>query len=161
MALEEDASWQGNAPDSPLWREIVDLHVFFVDWFTGVCPNDDAIFQARFTSRFDPHALYVMPGGTEFEIAAFAPGLKAAHGGNPDFAIHIRSVRSRGLGNGLVLALYEELQRGALASENSENARLTTAILRRNKATPNGFKWLHLQETWLPEERCAAADFTW
>ncbi|NQW12500.1 MAG: hypothetical protein HQ481_21760 [Alphaproteobacteria bacterium] len=153
--------WTIEPETSSIWREIAELHVFFVDWFTGACADDDAIFDARFTSRFDANALYVMPGGDVHAFASFAAKFQAAHGSNPNFGIHIRSVRSRALGEEQVLALYEELQRGAKASEHAENARLTTAVFRQDATMPNGLKWLHLHETWLPEDARAAADFAW
>ena len=56
----------------------------------------------------------------------------------------------------LIAATYEEWQRNALASTPKDNGRIATVLFRREEER---LRWLHLQETWLPDERMRAGPF--
>jgi hypothetical protein len=154
-----DENMNATSP-SPVAREILELHEFFVDWFTGACAKSDAEFDRRFTSHFDPAFHIVLPGGLMLPGAALGEGLKQAHGSNPAFRIRIRDLRERAVpGTEVVIATYEEWQKHALNSEPVNNARLSSATLRLAPNAPNGVLWLHLHESWLPPGRLSADAF--
>ena len=127
-------------------REVVELHEFFVDWFNGSCPGDDATYEARFASHLSPELHYRMPGGEAFTRDQLLAALKPAHGKNPDFRIKVRNVAVRFEDEHCVLATYEELQRGAKSSDRSDSIRCTTVLFLRDG---NHLRWHHIHECWL------------
>lgn len=134
-------------------REIEELHVFFVDWFTGAAPKDR--LESRFCVAMDADMVFVSPDGTRLGRADLIAGFKGAHGANPVFRIAIRDVKvQREIGD-LVSATYTEWQRGAARSGRAENGRFTTVLMTRN--APH--RWLHVHETWLPEAEQAAGSY--
>ncbi|MEM9489993.1 MAG: hypothetical protein AAGC55_12675 [Myxococcota bacterium] len=139
--------------------EIVDLHEFFVEWFTGSCESSDAIFAERFTSRFTKSSILIPPGGQLMNAANLGTSIRAAYGKNPAFRIAIRNVAVRREQDGLLLATYEEWQRGAIYSSPPENGRLSTALFEVASAAPGGLRWLHIHETWLPAAVMAAGPY--
>ena len=69
--------------------EITDLHVFFVNWFTGSGFASDADADAAFDAfldRFSNDFHYVTTGGNKIGKPDLA-GMHAARGSNPDFVI--------------------------------------------------------------------------
>lgn len=133
--------------------EIETLHEFFVNWFAGTSPPDSLHELVR--TRFDPGFVIVPPSGTLLTLEDLVDGLQAVHGKNPGFRIAIRNVRLRHASGDLVLATYEEWQRNAKASQPPDNARISTALLRKSKS----LQWLHVHETWLPETVRSAGPF--
>ena len=133
--------------------EIEDLHVFFVDWFTGKAPKTQ--LESRFLSSMDADMVFVSPEGDRLSRTDLTVGFEGAHGGNPDFRIAIRDVEvHREIGD-LVLATYTEWQRGSKRSGREQSGRLTTVLMTRN--APH--RWLHVHETWLPEAEQAAGPY--
>ena len=57
--------------------------------------------------------------------------------------------------DGYLLATYEEWQRNGLASTPFDNGRLATVFF----ATGERLRWLHIHETWLPQEVMAAGPY--
>ncbi len=57
-----------------------------------------------------------------------------------------RGVRSRTVGDGLVLVTYEEHQ----TTGGEHEGWLSSALFRAREGRPNGVEWLHMQETYLP-----------
>ena len=134
-------------------QEIDDLHVFFVEWFNGTADKDS--YEARFVSRFDPGVIFVGPNGMLLEHEQLMGMMRDAHGSNPDFRIAIRDVTIRQQSAEQLIVTYTEWQRNAINSDEADNGRLTTAVL----STTKPFRWLHIHETWLPEEIAAAGPY--
>lgn len=131
--------------EAAIRAEIEDLHVFFVDWFTGTAAKDQ--LETRFGAAMDEGVVFVSPDGARLERADLMNGFAIGHGANPDFRIAIRDVKvQREIGD-LVLATYTEWQRGAARSGRADNGRFTTVLMTRD--APH--RWLHVHETWLPE----------
>lgn len=133
--------------------EIEDLHAFFVDWFAGRAAKSD--LETRFAAAMDPELVFVSPDGRRLGRADLIGLFEGGHGANPDFRIAVRDVRVLRETGGLALATYTEWQRRAANSARPENGRFTTVLMAR--AAP--FRWLHLHETWLPEQEQDAADY--
>jgi len=133
--------------------EIEALHAFFVGWFSGSLA--EAEFESGFLSRFAADFLLVPPAGTLLTLGQLADGVRSAHASNPEFRIAIRNVTLRRRLDGYLLATYEEWQRNALASKPPENARLATVLFAEGRP----LRWLHVHETWLPEEVARAGPY--
>ena len=133
--------------------EVVDLHRFFVDWFTGAA--EPAALDTRLGASLHDDFFYVFPGGQTLTRDGLLAGLRGAHGSNPDFRIVVRDVTVRFTPGDTVLATYTEWQSGAKASARPNNARLSTVLMTRRAP----FVWMHLQETWLPEDVQDAGDY--
>jgi hypothetical protein len=126
--------------------EIVELHRFFVDWFTGHCPKNRAGF-ARVADALAPGFVQVDPAGRERRRGPLLTALRAAHGsraGEP-FAIRIVRPKIQLVRRGLALAIYEERQR----SGGAITRRRSSALFQPAATAPGGVAWLHLQETWI------------
>ena len=141
--------------ESLVTREIEDLHVFFVSWFSGSAPDDDAWFQDEFTDRFHLSFVLIPPGGNMLDLGTLTSSIRSRHGSNPDFRIAIRNVKVRLCWENYVLATYEEWQRNALASKPPDNGRLASVLFQNG----DSLKWLHVHETWLPVEVMAAGPY--
>jgi len=133
--------------------EVEALHERFVGWFTGQLP--EAAFETEVLARFDPEFILIPPAGVVLDRDSLGEMLHSAHGSNADFRIAIRNVQLRQKLNGYLLATYEEWQRNALASDPPDNARVASVVFRQTEP----LKWLHVQETWLPEAVAAAGPY--
>ena len=140
-------------------QEVIDLHQFFQDWFQGVLPKTDHAF-ARFAGVMDPAFHIVTPSGRKISIDTLGPGLRQAHGTwtrdsdeGQGSRIWIKNTEVRPLTEELALVTYEEWQ----TRTGTTKGRLSTAILQRDPEAPNGVRWLHVHETWLPERNEASA----
>jgi len=148
--------------DDPVAKEIIDLHVFFEDWFRGNCNNSDRVFKKRLMSRMDIDFYIVLPSGEAYYGEQFWPEMRKAHGSNPDFKISLRNfTRKMQIGRITFLANYEEWQQNAQNSTPKNNGRVSTAVFVADKSTPNGVRWVHVHETWLPAKTIKAASFDW
>ena len=134
-------------------RDIVELHAFFVGWFNGTVAQEE--LTPRFLSRLDPDFVFISPEGRVMGVEDLAAAFQTGFGTNTAFKIQIRDVALRREIGNTVLVTYTEWQIGAKASAQANNARVTTALM--EKGSP--FRWLHMQETWLPEEVRAASPF--
>jgi len=139
--------------DDRVLAEVEALHGFFVGWFSGRLPKH--AFQSGFLDRFDPAFVLIPPAGTFMGLEALGSAVHSAHATNPEFRIAIRNVRVLRQLDGHVLATYEEWQRNALASTPPDNARVATVLF----AEGEPLHWLHVHETWLPEEVASAGPY--
>jgi hypothetical protein len=132
--------------EADVQAEIEALHKFFVGWFSGSL--EEADFQPGFLSRFDENFLLIPPAGILLSLDDIADSVRSAHDTNPEFRIAIRNVTLRRRFDGQILATYEEWKRNALASKPPENARIATVLFRDERP----LRWLHIHETWMPDE---------
>ena len=135
-------------------QEVLDLHAFFQDWFQGLLPKTDESF-ARFADVMDPDFHIISPAGRLTSIKDLGPGLRGVHGkwrrasNEADASrIWIENIQVHELAGDLALVTYEEWQ----VAEGPAKGRLSTAVFRRDPQTPNGVRWLHVHETWLPAD---------
>ena len=134
-------------------REIEELHEFFVGWFSGALPLSE--FENGFLVRFDADFLLIPPAGSLLTLDQLKDGIYRNHDTNPDFRISLRNVQVQRVFDTHVLATYEEWQRNALASKPPDNARIASVIFQRSRP----LRWLHVHETWLPEEVARAGPY--
>ena len=127
--------------------EVHELHRFFQDWFNAELPDDAASF-ARFEQVLAAGFEIIGPGGQLVTRSSVLQAVRGGHGQAPDgsFRIEIQNVRSRTVGEGMVIVTYEEHQtRGGIT-----RAWLSSALFRARGGLPNGVEWVHVQETYLP-----------
>lgn len=129
--------------------EIVGLHHFFQDWFTGALPQTEEAF-ARMRNALAADFAIISPGGVLTERAALLQNLFRAHGQQPHMRIWIERVQIRQQVGELVVATYEEWQSSGEQPANPPTARLSTALFRRRDENNHALEWLHVHETWLP-----------
>jgi len=131
-------------------QEVVELHRFFEAWFNAEIPPGEESF-GRFTAVMADGFVIVSPDGVLTERQALIDRLRDAYGawrktGRPG-RIRIENLQVRHSGGQQALVVYEEWQE----VDGKQRGRLSSALLRRNEATPNGVEWLHVHEVWLPE----------
>ena len=133
-------------------KEIIELHEFFVDWFAARIEYSDKNF-ARFENVMAKEFEIISPTGIKTVRNDLVNKLKNAHGfrANADkpFLIRIKNINIRQIESNHYLSTYEEWQK----IDGSSKGRLSTAIFKRKSDTPNGVEWLHVHETWLPEDQ--------
>ena len=148
--------------DDPVAKEIIELHVFFEDWFRGNCNDSERVFKKRLLSRMDIDFRIILPNGECFYGEQFWPEMRKAHGTNPKFKISLRNFsRKLQIGRKTIVANYEEWQKDASNSKPANNGRVSTAVFVADNAAPNGFKWVHAHETWLPAKIVSKEKFDW
>ena len=127
--------------------EIAELHAFFEDWFVGRLPDDDQAF-ARFADAMGEGFEIVSPAGTATGRDDLLAMLRSAHSSSAEGALRIwtDNVTARSVGDGLILARYEEWQEAG----GETKGRVSSAVLREDSSAPGGFLWLSVHETWLP-----------
>jgi hypothetical protein len=133
--------------------EIEALHAFFVGWFGGTLA--ESAFEEGFLRRFDPDFRLVPPAGTLLALEDLAGSVRRGHATNPRFRIAIRNVRVQRVLEGHVLATYEEWQGNALASKPPDNGRIASVLFRVGEP----LCWLHVHETWLPQDVQSAGPY--
>lgn len=134
-------------------EEVEELHEFFVGWFSGRLP--ESAFETGFQRRFSPDLIFIPPAGRLLGLADLSSSIRAGYASNPGFRVQIRDVRVRREFDGYLLATYEEWQRNGLASTPPDNGRVATVLF----GTGECLRWLHIHETWLPQEVMAAGPY--
>jgi hypothetical protein len=140
-----DTGWQA---------EIEELHDFFQRWLGGDLPNTRAAY-ARLEHALAPEFALISPDGTLQLRDQLLEQLRHAHGSRPGWRMWIERPQLRFRQTGLAVATYEEWQRHA---NSTMTARLSTVVFRDQLGTPNGLTWLHVHETWLPDEMVRAKE---
>ena len=127
--------------------EVAELHQFFQDWFQGKLGETDEAF-ARFASVMAEGFEIISPAGRAMKRDVILDAVRAGHGKEPDAKIWIENHRHLFTHGDLSLVTYEEWQ----TMGEKKRGRLSTALLRITQNTPNNLQWLHVHETWLPED---------
>ena len=127
-------------------REVIELHQFFQDWFTGTIANEPASF-ARFADVMSSDFEIIGPSGNHVRRAALIEQLRAGYAvhAKKAFSISVENVQVRMLTTDLALVTYEEWQ----TKGETRDARRSSALLRSQDGTPNGWVWVHVHETWM------------
>ncbi len=168
---------EADAGAAKVVAEVIDLHVFFVQWFTDTGPWEDDVAAAdaafdEFLGRFADSFEYVTTGGKKLGKAMLA-GMRGARGGHPkDGGFRIETVDHEfqpvpHSGGRAFAGTYKEMQQGAVNasddSHNGTNGRFSTALFEVMGAddppTPCGVRWLRLHECWLSDEEIASFDW--
>jgi len=119
-------------------REVRELHDFFERWYAGDCePAEIARLDV-----LDPSFIMIAPDGRSLSGDAVRSSIDAALGLRP-LTIEIRNVKVE---PSAPFGTYEEWQ----TIEGTTSGRISTAVMASEPGAPNGLRWMHLHETWLP-----------
>lgn len=128
-------------------QEIEELHQFFQDWYNGVLPQSNEAF-ARFADAMALGFTIIFPSGNVMRREPLVEALYKSYDGRDGFRIWIKNVQIHQKVGDVIVASYQEWQR----DQEQTTARLSSVILERDSNAPNGLRWLHVHETWLPNE---------
>jgi hypothetical protein len=121
--------------------EVRELHAFFERWYCGAADPREIIRLDVLADSF----VMIGPDGREFDVQMVRASVEAAYGSRST-KFNIRNVAVR---PNAPIGTYEEWQ----TAEGITTARISTAVMMPAVDTPNGLRWLHLHETWLPDAR--------
>jgi hypothetical protein len=136
-------------------EEIVDIHRFLSKWISGACTGDEATYRKGLASRLSKNFVLVTPLGKTFTGEAFTRMMRGNHGSDPTLQIDIRNVEVRHREDTIVVVTFEAWQ-GRPADLQRVNAtpqgrgRVCTVVMKHRR---DRFEFLHVHETWLPDER--------
>jgi len=136
--------------------EIESLHTFFCEWFAGHLPKES--FNEKFLNRLSKDLVFIPPAGSNLGLDDLSSSIYRGYASNPDFRIQIRNVSVTREFDGYIVATYEEWQRNALASTPPDNGRIATVVFAVDGPSEK-LTWLHIHETWLPDEVIAAGPY--
>lgn len=91
----------------------------------------------------------VSPRGVIDEREELLDSIRDAHGKRSGFEIEIEDVQVRHQFGDVIVATYQEWQE----SSADTTGRLSTVVFRREGSK---LRWLHVHETWLPDQGCEA-----
>jgi len=138
--------------DAHCRQEVLELHRFFEEWFRADLAGGEEALK-RFSEVLDPAFKIIFPDGRTVGRDSIVEQVRGAYGsrrgGELPFRIRIDNLRVRSLDDGIELVIYEEWTR----LKGHWDGRLSSALFAPAPGTPNGVRWLHLQETALPEKR--------
>ncbi len=127
--------------------EIVGLHRFFEQWFKGELSETDESFS-RFADVMAEGFEIISPAGRAMKRDVILDAVRAGHGKEHESKIWIENHRHLLTHGDLSLVTYEEWQ----GTGDKKRGKLSTSLLRITENTPNNLQWLHVHETWLPED---------
>jgi hypothetical protein len=122
-------------------REVVELHAYFVEVFTGRLRD-----FSRCEAAFSPRLEMVTPEGRLVTRAQVLEGLKRATA-RADFRITIHDIAAVREDAGSVLLRYIEEQ----YRDGETTRRLSIALFETASTAPCGVAWRYLQETWIED----------
>ena len=143
--LSMTSASQSTEMDERCRKEVLELHQFFQDWFTGKLENTPENL-ARFTAVVDEGFQIVSPEGGVSTREQILDRVERAHGARSALRIWIENYSSRPLAEGVQLVSYEEWQE----TEGQTRGRISTAVFTHASQAPNGVRWVRVHETWLP-----------
>lgn len=126
----------------PNWqREVDELHQFFQALFLGEIDSvdrADVVFGSDFT--------FVGPDGSLATRAEVLAQLEAGRGHTSQLLIGIEGHRTIADSRTVIVGEYIEVHQFA----DGGNRRRTTVVFVVDPDAPNGVRWCHAHETWLP-----------
>ena len=140
-------------------HEVDDLHNLFLAWYAGQPAKDRDWYDQTIGARMDAQFSIVSPSGTTLTQEDILTLIYEGYGLSREFSIKTRNANLLRLDGNVVLVSYEEWQHHAVNTPVSQNGRISTALLAVDNTQPNGLRWLHVHETWLPDEIQKAGNY--
>ncbi|WP_290652603.1 DUF4440 domain-containing protein [Aquisalimonas sp.] len=135
----------GQFPIAAAHREVEALHAFFQSWFRGDASSE--AFQ-RLEQALADGFVIVTPDARILERRAIIDGVCSQYATDPHAQLEIRRISPRTVRGPIAIVTYEEWQ---ARQGGPMRGRLSTVVLQADTEGPNGLRWLHVHETWLPE----------
>ena len=126
--------------DTSVRGEVIRLHRFFEDWYTGL-PGPRI---AEFKDAMDPQFMIVTPEGNLLDHSSVVAAVENGFG-KGGIAITVEDFHVEDLG-AAVVCLYHETQE----TPQGVTRRISTAVMVIDQATPGGYRWICVHETWAP-----------
>lgn len=134
-------------------KEVLELHQALEDWLSGNATNADTTF-ARIVDVHASNFTYVTPEGEVISHELLFTGLKEAYSiKGKTFQIKIENLRTVAATDELCAVTYEEWH----SLPETLTRRQSTAIFRKKPGNPSGAQWVHIQETWLADDRASTS----
>lgn len=121
--------------------EVRQLHTFFERWFAGTAESA----ELERLDVLDDSFHMIGPDGRMHDVDRVRAAIADAFGHRP-MLIEIRNVRVHPSGP---IGTYEEWQ----TIDGDITGRISSAVMKIDPSAPNGLRWMHLHETWLPDAR--------
>lgn len=141
-----DSGMKLDTLESQLREEVIALHDFFVGWYNASLP--ESAFDTEFMARLDNGFTIIMPSGVRLDHKTLVSSIHRSYGKKPGFRIEIRNVRLLQETGSIAVAQYEEWQHNKQESPGVGSGRISTVIF----SLGDKLQWLHVHETWLPED---------
>lgn len=122
-------------------REVDELHEFFQALFLGEIDSVD-----RADAAFGPDFTFVGPDGSLAARGAILGMLVAGRGHSSQLRISIEGHRTIVETDTVIVGEYIEVHEFA----GGGNRRRSTVVFDLDPEGPNGVRWRHVHETWLP-----------
>ncbi len=121
--------------------EVRDLHAFFERWFAGTAEPS----ELERLDVLDETFQMIGPDGHLHAVDQVRSTIEDAYG-RRTLQIAIRNVSVHPVAP---VGMYEEWQ----TIDGRKTGRISSAVMMSDPSAPNGLRWMHLQETWLPDAR--------
>ena len=125
-------------------QSIVDLHDFFVGWFTGTL--EQVAFQQFEDALAEDYSMAVNSGAM-LSRKDVIESIHGMYGQQDDFRIWITDVVVRHEYGDTAIVTYYEWQKVS----GKTTRRTSTVIFRLDADAPHGLRWLHVHESGLQE----------
>lgn len=130
-------------------KEVIELHKFFEQWFKSEIENNDEVF-ARLEDALSEEFLLISPTGNVSSREQIISQIKDGYGSRKadgiPYRLWVKNIECRFVEDNLCLVIYEEW--GEVAGDL--NARLSSALFRKNDQSANGVEWVHVHEVSIP-----------
>lgn len=126
-------------------KEVIELHDFFLNWFTGKAIESDFI---RFSDHISPLFQLITPTATVIDYDGIKNMIKNSYNSRNEMEMWIENVSTWKLSSDIYLTTYHELN----MEDGTKTRRLSTAIFRVNEKCVNSVEWVHVHETWVNDK---------
>jgi hypothetical protein len=126
--------------DTSVRGEVIRLHRFFDDWYNGI----PGLTIAEFAGAMDPQFTIVTPEGNLLDHSSIVAAVENGFGRGA-ITISVEDLHVEDLGTAVVCR-YDEIQETPLGMTR----RISTAVMVIDQATPGGYRWISVHETWAP-----------
>ncbi|MCL1693816.1 MAG: hypothetical protein M3096_09040 [Actinomycetia bacterium] len=121
--------------------EVRELHSFFERWFAGTAERAELSWLDVLDDSFH----MIGPDGRLQSVGEIRSAIESAFG-RRSMLIEIRNVWVHPTAP---IGTYEEWQ----TIGGDVTGRISSAVMKNDRSAPNGLRWMHLHETWLPDAR--------
>ncbi|MDH5402301.1 MAG: hypothetical protein OEZ01_04675 [Candidatus Heimdallarchaeota archaeon] len=122
--------------------EIIDLHQYFQNWFTGKVEEQS---YTRVENALDNNFQLIHPSGLINDRKTVLENIRKSYNSTEELNMWVEDIDSRILGE-FVLSTYYECHK----SEAKQTRRISTAIFSFDLTS---IKWMHVHETWCETQK--------
>ncbi|XP_052193005.1 sucrose-phosphatase 2-like isoform X2 [Diospyros lotus] len=126
--------------------EVVKFYLFYERWKRAEVQKSELSLQ-KLRSVFYPPGIFIHPSGFEQHLNQYIDGLGASYGNKQgtNFRVWLDRVSLAQIGVDAWLVKFDKWE---LSGDTRERC-LTTVLLSSKVEVPDGFRWMHVHQTWL------------